>query len=69
MMPDGADPCAGYTRLREVIEGQGLSMQAMSAKISELAIKLNEARAEIGQLRQEPRDVTSISMMSAGGYR
>ncbi len=47
MMPDGADPCAGYTRLREVIEGQGLSMAAMGKE-------LTEARAKIARLRASP---------------
>jgi hypothetical protein len=44
MMLDGAEPCKGYRRLQEVIEGQGLSMAAMSKE-------LREARAEIARLR------------------
>ena len=54
MMPDGAEPCGGYKRLREVIEGQGLSMASMTKELA-------EARAEIARLRAPPEaDVMEI---------
>jgi hypothetical protein len=63
MLPDGADPCKGYQRLREVIEGQGLSMTAMDKELREARIAI---QAQNGVRASLDADVMEIARVVLG---